>query len=62
MFEQIKRISQIPHHQDVEEAELNKLLGIAVDAENLFMCANKEEDCDTKQACHIFCCISGLVD
>ena len=47
VFEKINRISQSP--QDVEEAELDKLLGIAVDVENLFMCADKEQDSDTKQ-------------
>lgn len=31
------------------EDELNRLLGIVVDVENLFMCVHKEEDADTKQ-------------
>lgn len=30
-------------------AELDRLLGIVVDVENLFMCVHKEEDSDTKQ-------------
>ena len=47
VFGKINKISQSP--QDVEEAELDKLLGIAVDVENLFMCADKEQDSDTKQ-------------
>ncbi len=34
--------------------ELNRLLGIVVDVENLFMCVHKEEDADTKQARRIF--------
>ena len=35
--------------QIVETAELDRLLGIVVDVENLFMCVHKEEDTDTKQ-------------
>ena len=35
--------------QSVEAAELDRLLGIVVDVENLFMCVHKEEDTDTKQ-------------
>ena len=42
--------NQPSYLQNVKEAELDKLLGIAVDVENLFMCTNKEEDGDTKQA------------
>ncbi len=37
------------HLENVEEEELNRLLGIVVDVENLFMCVHKEEDADTKQ-------------
>jgi len=33
----------------VEASELDRLLGIVVDVENLFMCVHKEEDTDTKQ-------------
>jgi len=33
----------------VEPSELDRLLGIVVDVENLFMCVHKEEDTDTKQ-------------
>ena len=58
-FLQINRISQLP--QDAEEAELDKLLGIAVDVENLFMCANKEEDSDTKQVLKSYSNFSVLV-
>jgi hypothetical protein len=36
--------------QSVTVAELDRLLGIVVDVENLFMCVHKEEDADTKQA------------
>ena len=35
--------------QAVKEEELDRLLGIVVDVENLFMCVHKEEDSDTKQ-------------
>ena len=35
--------------KDVEDTELDRLLGIVVDVENLFMCVHKEEDTDTKQ-------------
>ena len=52
VFENIKTFANQwnqTHHQDVEETELDILLGIAVDVEHLFMCANKEEDGDTKQ-------------
>lgn len=37
------------HLENTEEEELNRLLGIVVDVENLFMCVHKEEDADTKQ-------------
>lgn len=33
----------------MEEEELNRLLGIVVDVENLFICVHKEEDAETKQ-------------
>jgi len=35
--------------QAASDAELDRLLGIVVDVENLFMCVHKEEDPDTKQ-------------
>lgn len=39
----------INHLENVNEDELNRLLGIVVDVENLFMCVHNEEDIDTKQ-------------
>ena len=39
----------ISHLESVPDAELDRLLGIVVDVENLFMCVHKEEDSDTKQ-------------
>lgn len=39
----------VTHLQSTEEDELNRLLGIVVDVENLFVCVHKEEDADTKQ-------------
>lgn len=41
--------AHVSHLENVEEEELNRLLGIVVDVENLFMCVHKEEDADTKQ-------------
>ena len=35
--------------QNITVTELDRLLGIVVDVENLFMCVHKEEDADTKQ-------------
>ncbi|MGH0156588.1 UNVERIFIED_CONTAM: hypothetical protein FKN15_031759 [Acipenser sinensis] len=35
--------------KNVSEAEINRLLGMVVDVENLFMSVHKEEDTDTKQ-------------
>lgn len=35
--------------QSVTVSELDRLLGLVVDVENLFMCVHKEEDGDTKQ-------------
>ena len=37
------------YFQNITVAELDRLLGIVVDVENLFMCVHKEEDADTKQ-------------
>jgi len=39
----------VSHLESVPEDELDRLLGIVVDVENLFMCVHKEEDSDTKQ-------------
>jgi len=39
----------VSHLEKVGEEELDRLLGIVVDVENLFMCVHKEEDSDTKQ-------------
>jgi len=41
--------SHVSHLTSVGEEELDRLLGIVVDVENLFMCVHKEEDSDTKQ-------------
>jgi len=41
--------SHVSHLSNAAEDELDRLLGIAVDVENLFMCVHKEEDQDTKQ-------------
>ena len=41
--------SHVSHLDSVKEEELDRLLGIVVDVENLFMCVHKEEDSDTKQ-------------
>lgn len=41
--------SHVCHLEDVSEEELNRLLGIVIDVENLFMCVHIEEDTDTKQ-------------
>lgn len=39
----------VSHLETVGDDELDRLLGIVVDVENLFMCVHKEEDSDTKQ-------------
>ena len=39
----------VSHLETVGDEELDRLLGIVVDVENLFMCVHKEEDSDTKQ-------------
>ena len=41
--------AHVSHLEATDEEELNRLLGIVVDVENLFMCVAKEEDADTKQ-------------
>ncbi|XP_039595215.1 histone acetyltransferase KAT2A isoform X1 [Polypterus senegalus] len=39
----------VSHLGNVSEDEINRLLGMVVDVENLFMSVHKEEDTDTKQ-------------
>ncbi|XP_028841557.1 histone acetyltransferase KAT2A [Denticeps clupeoides] len=39
----------VSHLENVSEDEMNRLLGMVVDVENLFMSVHKEEDTDTKQ-------------
>ncbi|XP_063041096.1 histone acetyltransferase KAT2A isoform X2 [Engraulis encrasicolus] len=39
----------VSHLENVSEEEMNRLLGMVVDVENLFMSVHKEEDTDTKQ-------------
>lgn len=39
----------VSHLENVSEDEVNRLLGMVVDVENLFMSVHKEEDTDTKQ-------------
>ncbi|XP_072037931.1 histone acetyltransferase KAT2A-like isoform X2 [Amphiura filiformis] len=41
--------AHVSHLENVAEDEINRLLGIVVDVENLFLCVHKEEDADTKQ-------------
>ncbi|XP_054164345.1 histone acetyltransferase KAT2A-like [Oppia nitens] len=41
--------AHVNHLEAVKEEELDRLLGIVVDVENLFMCVHIEEDTDTKQ-------------
>ncbi|XP_074659125.1 histone acetyltransferase KAT2A-like isoform X2 [Tubulanus polymorphus] len=41
--------SHVSHLEDTDDDELNRLMGIVVDVENLFLCVHKEEDADTKQ-------------
>ncbi|KAK2146841.1 hypothetical protein LSH36_582g02006 [Paralvinella palmiformis] len=41
--------THVSHLENTEEEELDRLLGIVVDVENLFLCVSKEEDPDTKQ-------------
>ena len=41
--------THVSHLDTTEEEELDRLLGIVVDVENLFLCVSKEEDADTKQ-------------
>ena len=37
------------HLETIDDDELNRLLGIVVDVENLFIWVRQEEDNDTKQ-------------
>ncbi|XP_041121418.1 histone acetyltransferase KAT2A-like isoform X2 [Polyodon spathula] len=39
----------VSHLENVSEDEINRLLGMVVDVENLFLSVHKEEDTDTKQ-------------
>ncbi|XP_043910665.1 histone acetyltransferase KAT2A isoform X2 [Protopterus annectens] len=39
----------VSHLENVSDDEINRLLGMVVDVENLFMSVHKEEDTDTKQ-------------
>ncbi|KAG0428131.1 hypothetical protein HPB47_024871 [Ixodes persulcatus] len=41
--------AHVSHLENAPEEELNRLLGIVVDVENMFMCVHREEDADTKQ-------------
>ena len=41
--------AHVSHLNDVDDNELNRLLGIVVDVENLFIWVRQEEDSDTKQ-------------
>ncbi|XP_077978636.1 histone acetyltransferase KAT2A-like [Glandiceps talaboti] len=41
--------AHVSHLEHTPEDEINRLLGIVVDVENLFLCVHKEEDADTKQ-------------
>uniref|UniRef100_A0A669EM27 histone acetyltransferase n=1 Tax=Oreochromis niloticus TaxID=8128 RepID=A0A669EM27_ORENI len=40
--------NHVSHLENVSEDEINRLLGMVVDVENLFMSVHKEEDTDTK--------------
>ena len=53
--------AHVSHLEDTPEEELNRLLGIVVDVENLFMCVTKEEDADTKQVYFYLFKVSGSV-
>lgn len=41
--------SHVTHLESLDENELNKLLGMVVDVENIFMAMHKEEDEETKR-------------
>uniref|UniRef100_A0A672HJV1 histone acetyltransferase n=1 Tax=Salarias fasciatus TaxID=181472 RepID=A0A672HJV1_SALFA len=46
----------VSHLENVSEDEINRLLGMVVDVENLFMSVHKEEDTDTKQVYFYLLC------
>lgn len=48
-FPPLHPADHVSHLENVSEDEINRLLGMVVDVENLFMSVHKEEDTDTKQ-------------
>lgn len=49
VFDALFTADHVSHLENVSEDEINRLLGMVVDVENLFMSVHKEEDTDTKQ-------------
>lgn len=49
LFNALPTADHVSHLENVSEDEINRLLGMVVDVENLFMSVHKEEDTDTKQ-------------
>lgn len=49
LFPSTLAADHVSHLENVSEDEINRLLGMVVDVENLFMSVHKEEDTDTKQ-------------
>lgn len=49
LFNALLTADHVSHLENVSEEEINRLLGMVVDVENLFMSVHKEEDTDTKQ-------------
>lgn len=49
LFNALLTADHVSHLENVSEDEINRLLGMVVDVENLFMSVHKEEDTDTKQ-------------
>lgn len=49
MINALLTADHVSHLENVSEDEINRLLGMVVDVENLFMSVHKEEDTDTKQ-------------
>lgn len=49
VFDALLAADHVSHLENVSEDEINRLLGMVVDVENLFMSVHKEEDTDTKQ-------------
>ena len=41
--------NHVSHLEKTSDEELNRLLGIVVDVESMFICVRQEEDGDTKQ-------------